>query len=102
MLILSTPQRGQQKSVYYNLGGKQWNLKALHFPQQSDYILLKNLIDLKTLDLNAYDRQLVRAQWWDYLNIVCGFNDNKVESFITEHGYLIPSDWLDTYFGFVQ
>lgn len=62
----------------------------------------ENLVDLKTLDLNAYDRQLVRAQWWDYLNIVCGFNDNAVESFITEHGYLIPSDWLDTYFGFVQ
>ena len=62
----------------------------------------ENLVDLKTLDLNAYDRQLVRAQWWDYLNIVCGLDDNAVESFITEHGYLIPSDWLDTYFGFVQ
>ena len=62
----------------------------------------ENLVDLKTLDLNAYGRQLVRAQWWDYLNIVCGLDDNAVESFITEHGYLIPSDWLDTYFGFVQ
>ena len=62
----------------------------------------ENLVDLKTLDLNAYDRQLVRAQWWGHLNIVCGLDDNEVESFITEHGYLIPSDWLDTYFGFVQ
>lgn len=23
----------------------------------------ENLVDLKTLDLNAYDRQLVKAQW---------------------------------------
>ena len=62
----------------------------------------ENLVNLKTLDLNAYDRQLVRAQWWDHLNIVCGLDDNEVESFITEHGYLIPSDWLDTYCTYIK
>lgn len=55
----------------------------------------ENLIDVNTLDCDDYDKQLVKAQWWDHLNIVCGLDDNAVESFITEHGYLIPSDWLE-------
>lgn len=54
-----------------------------------------NLIDVNTLDCDDYDKQLVKAQWWDHLNIVCGLDDNAVESFITEHGYLIPQDWLE-------
>lgn len=55
----------------------------------------KNLIDLNTLDLKAYDKHLVKAQWADHLNIVCGFDNNEVESFINDNGYLIPQDWLE-------
>lgn len=61
-----------------------------------------NLIDLDTLDCDDYDKKLAKAQWWDHLNIVCGLDDNAVESFITEHGYLIPSDWFNTYCTYIK
>lgn len=62
----------------------------------------ENLIDLNTLNLKPYDKHLIEAQWCGHLNIVCGLDDNAVESFITEHGYLIPQDWLDTYCTFIK
>lgn len=55
----------------------------------------KNLIDLNTLDLEKYDRFRIQAEWEVYLNIICDLNENAVESFIRDNGYLIPSDWLE-------
>lgn len=55
----------------------------------------KNLIDLNTLDLEKYDRFRIQAEWEVYLNIICGLDDNAVESFINDNGYLIPQDWLE-------
>lgn len=55
----------------------------------------ENLIDLNTLDLEKYDRCRIKAEWEVYLNVICDLDENAVESFINDHGYLIPSDWLE-------
>lgn len=62
----------------------------------------KNLIDLDTLDCDEYDKKLIKAQWWDHLNIVCGLDANEVESFINEHGYVIPQDWFNRYCALIK
>lgn len=55
----------------------------------------ENLVDLSTLDLEKYDRFRIKAEWEVYLNIICDLDKDEVESFINEHGYLIPQDWLE-------
>ena len=55
----------------------------------------KNLIDLNTLDLEAYDKHLIKALWENYLDINCGLDNNAVESFINDNGYAAPQDWVD-------
>ena len=55
----------------------------------------ENLVDLKTLDLEKYDVYRIEAEWEVYLNIICGLDNNAVESFINENGYMIPQDWLE-------
>lgn len=55
----------------------------------------ENLIDIDTLDLEKYDRFRIKAEWEVYLNIICDLDKDEVESFINEHGYLIPQDWLE-------
>ena len=55
----------------------------------------ENLVNLKTLDLEKYDVYRIEAEWEVYLNIICGLDNNAVESFINENGYMIPQDWLE-------
>lgn len=57
----------------------------------------ENLIDLNTLDLEGYEKEYVKLTWKSYLNVVCDLDDNAVESFIADHGYVFPQDWFDEY-----
>lgn len=62
----------------------------------------ENLINLETLNCSEFDRRLIKTLWENHLSVIFGHNNKDVESFIRDHGYLVPFDWLDTYFGFVQ
>lgn len=62
----------------------------------------ENLINLNTVDCDAYDKHLMEAYWCDYLTIECGLDDNEVDSFINDHGYVVPQDWFDTYCTFTK
>ncbi|MBO5632000.1 MAG: hypothetical protein J5965_23315 [Aeriscardovia sp.] len=60
----------------------------------------ENLIDLNTLNLEKYDQLRITAEWEVYLNIICGLTNDEVESFINDHGHVIPQDWLERHAAF--
>ena len=62
----------------------------------------ENLIDLNTLNLEEYKEDVVKSFWKNYLDIVCGLDNNAIESFINEHGYVIPQDWFNSYCAFIK
>ena len=62
----------------------------------------ENLINLETLNCPEFDRQLIKNLWENHLKITYGFSNKDVETFISEYGYVVPFNWLDAYFGFVQ